>query len=99
MFYSDDPVWDYERYSNYCEKQNRECHEEHDYEIKERIEYLECLVEDLKLCKSNESIDEVLKDYEMDINCDYYDDIQERIQDELWYIEKELKDLKEELER
>ena len=99
MFHSDDPVYDYERYCNYLDKKNSEWHEEHDYKIKERIEYLESLTEDLHLCKSNEAIDRVLTDYEMDINCDYYDDIQERIEDELWYINNEIEELKEELER
>ena len=99
MFHSDNPVWDYERYCNYCDKKNKEWHEENDYIIEEKIEDLDFFMENLKLCKNNEEVEELFKKHNREIFFELDDDVENTINNELEILQHELEDLEEELER
>lgn len=101
MFYSDDPVRDWDNYCDYLERENKEWHEENDYYIQEKIEHFESIIEDIKLCKSKEEIFEVLDENNI-LHWDYDDEykLEEIKQEEIENIQNnEIKPLQEQLEK
>lgn len=49
MFYSDNPVRDWDNYCEYQERLNKEWHEENDPRLQQEIEEIESKIEDLKI--------------------------------------------------
>lgn len=99
MFYSNDPVKDWDNYCDYLEKKDNEWHEENDEIIEGKIEELECLIEDLKLCKSNKEVEQTFKDYNKEIEYELDENVLNTIKNETKEILNQIKNLKKELER
>ena len=82
MFYTDNPVADWDSYMRERERKNKEWHEENDWKIENDIFELQCKIEDLQYDLKNEKNED--KKYE--IECD----IEE--------LQHDIKKLKEKLE-
>jgi len=88
----------YDRYLDYLDEQSKEWHKENDDAIESKIEELEYLIEDLKLCRTNEEVEQTFKDYKKEMEYEPDEDVNYTIENEIEELERQISVLKEELE-